>query len=125
MKFYVNQFYGDSLGGKAVGFPNIWPDMYIGLFTQCKTKGEGNFCGYYAVEYYLDTELLAYYVAKGGIYQPEKRISEVNGCYFHRRKMPIGSHMWTYVIEANTEEEAFEKFKNADWRRWMHPEDEF
>ena len=125
MKFYVNRFYGDRLGGEKAGFPNVYPNMYIGLFTQCKTKGEGNCCGYYGAEYYLDTELLAYYVAEGCIYQPEKRISDVSDCYFYREKILIGSHMWTKVIEAETVEEAIEKFKNAEWRRWVTPEDEF
>lgn len=118
MKYYVNQFYGDRLGGEAAGFPNVYPGMYIGLFTACEAKGEGNFCGYYGAEYYLNTELLAYYVAEGGRYQPEKRISEVQSCYFRRQKILIGSHMWTLVIEAETLEEALEKFENAEWRRW-------
>lgn len=124
MKFYVNEFYGDRLGGEQAGFPNIYPNMYIGLFTQCETKGEGSFCGYYGAEYYLDTELIAYYEAEGTIYRPEKRISDVKYCYFKRKKILIGSHMWTKVIEAETTEEAIEKFKNADWRQWRSPEDE-
>lgn len=124
MKFYVNSFYGDRLGGEKVGLPNIYPNFYIGLFTQSKTIGEGNFCGYYGAEYYLDTELLAYYQAEGPIYQPEKRISSVYGCYFKRKKMLIGSHMWTRVIEAETVEEAYKKFENAEWRPWDYYKDE-
>ena len=111
MKYYVNQFHMNELY-------SIYPNMYIGLFTECKPRGEGNFCGYYGAEYYLDTELLAYYVAEGGRYHPECRISEVFNCHIRRHKFPIGSHMWTLVIEADTFEEAFEKFENADWRRW-------
>lgn len=125
MKFYVNQFYGDRLGGGPAGFRNIYPNNYIGLFTQCETRGEGSFCGYYGAEYYLNTELLAYYEAEGLIYRPEKRISQVYPCYFRRSKILIGSHMWTQVIEANSIEKALKKFENADWRQWRSPEDEY
>ena len=119
MKYYVNQFYGDKLG-----LPNVYPNMYIGLFTKCKAKGEGNCCGYYGAEYYLDTALLAYYVAEGGIYQPEKRVTDITDCYYRSKKMAIGSHMWTLVIDAETFEEALEKFKNATWRRYQFFDEE-
>lgn len=112
MKFYVNMFYPDK-----IGFPNVYPNDYIGLFTQCETKGEGNWCGYYAFEYYLDTTLLAYYEAESsGLYRPEARIGDVKMHNKHYPKISIGSHMWTYVIEAENVDEAVEKFKNAEWR---------
>lgn len=121
-KFYVNQVHGEDL---LNGIP--YPQMVIGLFDQCETEGRGNFCGYYGSEYYLNTKLYAYYVAEGGLYQPEKRISDVMKPVspFIYDEVQIGSHMWTYVIEAETVEEAIVKFTNAEWRRWTYPEDEF
>ena len=111
MLFYVNSFDGETLG-----LPSVYPNNRVGLFTKCESKGKGNFCGYYAVEYYLDTTLYAHYDAKGSHYAPEKRISDVRVCNIPCEKIMIGSAMWTLVIEADTVEEAIEKFKNAQWR---------
>ena len=117
-KFYVNMFYDESIR-KELGLP--YKQDLIGLFKQCKTEGRGSFCGYYGAEYYLNTELYAYYVAdsKSG-YTPEERISDVEICIptLKYREMLIGSHMWTQVIEAETVSEALEAFKNAKWRSW-------
>jgi hypothetical protein len=118
-KYYVNSFYGDR-----IGLPNVYPNMYIGLFRECKAKGEGNFCGYYGAEYYLDTELIAYYEAEGGRYQPEKRIGKTHICGYKFDKILIGSHMWTQVIEAKDDAEARDKFIRAEWRQWNTFKDE-
>lgn len=124
-KFYVNCFHDETI-------QNIYmPDnryRLIGLFEECGTTGEGNFCGYYGAEYYVHTRLEAFYFAqRGGIYAPEKRVTDVIICArpIEYTKVGIGSHMWTRVIEADTTAEAFKKFRNADWRRWTSSEDEF
>lgn len=111
MLFYVNAFYGTE-----IGLPSNYPNDHIGLFAKCESKGEGNFCGYYASEYYLDTTLYAHYDSEGSHYAPEKRISDVRICNIPCKKIAIGSGMWTKVIEADTLKEAIEKFKNAQFR---------
>lgn len=121
-KFYVNQVFDESLDCDLPRGRNI-----IGLFKQCSSKGEGNFCGYYAREYYLDTEMYAYYIANFEmIYQPENRVSELYICNPPKKyeKVPVGSHMWTKVIEADSVEEAMKLFKDANWRKWIYPFDE-
>jgi hypothetical protein len=118
-KYYVNSFYGGR-----IGLPRVYPNMYIGLFRECKAKGEGNFCGYYGAEYYLDTELIAYYEAEGGSYQPEKRIGKTHICGYKFDEFLIGSHMWTQVIEAEDDAEARDKFIRAEWRQWNTFKDE-
>lgn len=122
-KFYVNEVHDGKLtNGLQYG------QSIIGLFRQCETDGRGNFCGYYGSEYYVETELYAYYVADcKGVYRPEARISELVICdpRIKYHEVRIGSHMWTKVIEARNVEEAIELFDNAKWRRWETPFDEF
>ena len=112
MRFYVNQFYDDSIGSCK------YPDYKVGLFTNDKWKGEGSFCGYYARECYCNTVLLAWYVAKGGgpvTFTP--RISDVTRCDIYKEQVTIGCGMWTMVIEADSIDEAVEKFARGEWRR--------
>jgi len=121
MKFYVNKFYDDSV--KKVAYEN----SLIGLFEQCKTDGRGSFCGYYGSEFYLNTRLIAYYTAETkGCYTPEKRIGDIVVCDEPKRydEVLIGSHMWTKVIEADSLEEAIQKFLRFEWRQWTCDIDE-
>lgn len=121
-KFYVNAVHDQTLTN---GLP--YGQIIIGLFKQCSTDGRGNFCGYYGSEYYLDTELYAYYVTDcKGIYRPEARLSELTICNpaIEYREVRIGSHMWTKVIEADTIDAAIDLFMDANWRRWDSPFDE-
>lgn len=122
-KFYVNEIYDSYLKNKA---GVAYGHSLIGLFKQCATEGRGSFCGYYGSEFYLDTELYAYYIAEGGIYRPEDRLSELEICVppIKYREVQIGSHLWTTVIEAETVRDAIELFRDAKWRRWRSPEDE-
>jgi hypothetical protein len=116
MKFYVNEIHDRSLTG---GIP--YGQSIIGLFKQCATEGRGSFCGYYGAEFYIDTEMYAYYVADcSGIYKPEARITGVVILEqpTKYREVAIGSHMWTSVIEAESIEEAIRLFEDAKWRRW-------
>ena len=50
---------------------------------------------------------------------PQNRVSEVivHDPAIKYDKIEIGSCYWEYKIEAETVEEAIEKFKNADWRK--------
>lgn len=121
-KFYVNEVHDQRLTNSLPYGHSI-----IGLFKQCSTDGRGNFCGYYGSEYYLNTEMYAYYVADcEGIYRPEARISEVTVCdpAIEYREVEIGSHMWTKVIESDTVDAAIGLFKAANWRSWSYPFDE-
>ena len=115
-KFYVNEVHDRALRN---GLP--YGQSVIGLFRQCPTEGRGSFCGYYGAEYYLDTELYAYYVADcSGIYKPEARITDITILKqpIIYREVAIGSHMWTTVVEAKSIDEAIKLFKDAKWRRW-------
>lgn len=123
MKFYVNEVYDQELH-KGLKYGR----SVIGLFSQSKTDGRGNFCGYYGSEYYINTTLYAYYEADcKGVYAPEKRTSGVVTLAqpIDYQEIQIGSHMWTNVIEAETIEEAIELFGKAEWRRWDSKLDRF
>lgn len=112
MRFYVNEFHDDSIGSCK------YPDYKVGLFTSDKWKGEGNFCGYYGIEYYCNTVLLAWYIAKGsGPVTFTPRIGDVTRCDIYKEKMAIGCGMWTKVIEADSVDEAVEKFARSEWRK--------
>lgn len=92
----------------------------IGLFDEHGFKGCGNFCGWYSSEWYLNTKLYAHYLADcSGLYRPEKRISEItiHDPAIEYDAVQIGSCYWETKIEAETLEEAIEKFKNADWHK--------
>ena len=111
MTFYVNQ---------AQAPLSDWEHQCIALFDGNKWDGEGNFCGYYAAEYYLDTTILAYGIQlrKGcTIYNPK---APFDGGFFenvnaHFNKVPIGSALWEVKIEANSVEEAVRIFKSQSW----------
>ena len=112
MKFYVNKINQTIEGLK----PLEYGEYYVGLFSECESKGEGHFCGYYASESYLNTTMYAYAVYKG-LYLSE-RISDAKEFVKTFTKIYIGSHLWTQVIEAKSIEEAMVKFKKSEWRQW-------
>lgn len=121
-KFYVNKFDDEKLG--KVLKPN---QCLIGLFKQCKTKGEGSFCGYYGAESYLDTELYAWYIADyTGRYDPTRALSLVQVCDppIKYEKVYIATHMWTNVIHADDVNDAILKFDMHHWRQWSSLLDE-
>lgn len=130
MKFYVNLFYNNDQSSitEPPSDKSTVNDL-IGLFTQCSTIGEGSFCGYYTSESYIDTNLLAFYISSrkvGCAIEFKNRSSEVGICNppLELSKIQIGSHIWTKVIEAETSDEAIEKFSNGEWRQWDYSKDE-
>lgn len=123
MKFFVNEVREGSIRDFAPA-----GQIVIGLFKQCATKGDGDYCGYYAREAYLDTDLYAYYMApREAVYRPENRLSAVTICKpaMHYNVVHIGSDMWTKVIEAKTVQEAIVLFSETKWRNWRFPEDDY
>lgn len=113
-RYYLNRFEDKTITDTQRDI-----DM-IGLFGDHGFEGRGNFCGWYGIEFYTNTELYAHYFADGsGLYSPEKRVSEVtvHDPTIKYDEVMIGSCYWERYIEAETLEEAIEKFKNADWRR--------
>ena len=54
-KFYVNKIIHTLKGLK----PLKEGEYYVGLFSQCETKAEDYFAGYYSCEKYVDTNLIA------------------------------------------------------------------
>lgn len=114
MKFYINEI-NQSFNGKQ----SLKDDeKYVGLFSECETKGEGYFGGYYSCEKYMNTYLIAYSVFKGE-YLAE-RVSDITLINKHFDSIQIRTHMWTKVIEAPSIKQAIEKFKNSDWRQWSN-----
>ena len=113
--FYVNAFYDDSIEKTEYGI------YTIGLFGKHGFEGYGNFCGWYSIECYTNTEMYAHYVAdcRETLFMPQNRVSEVtvHDPAIKYDEIQIGSCYWDRYIEAETVEEAIEKFKNADWRR--------
>lgn len=110
MKFYINQVETRD---------SSWDYQCIGLFTNNEWQGEGNFCGYYGSEYYLNTTLIAYGIqAKTGNYPydplyPFNYVKIVNSSY---EKIQIGSDMWEESFECDNEIEALNIFAQQKWR---------
>lgn len=110
--YYVNKFYDETIADDSCQI-----DM-IGLFGDRVYEGCGNCCGWYATEFYTNTELYAHYFADGsGLYSPKKRVSEVtvHNPAIKYDKVTIGSGYWERYIAAETLEEAIEKFKKGEW----------
>lgn len=117
MRFYVNELRDNQLREK-LGVK--WPYNIIALFGEYEWDGVGNFCGWYGAEYFLDTKVYAYYIADAThFYDPKQRVSDVTVCNpcLEYERVGIGSCSWTTVIEADSVEEAIEKFKNFEWKR--------
>lgn len=108
-KYYVNTFYN------AQGFPYL-PDrqQYVGLFKREKWEGIGNFCGWYACEFYLGADLLAYYIKNGNPFGEEIK-KEVKRVDAHFNKIKIQSIYSQKEILAENDEEAIEKFTNEKY----------
>lgn len=117
MKFYVNRLRDYEYDLKVSE-----GQIVIGLFKQCKTEGRGNFCGFYASELYLDTELYAFYISEDGVYNPEVRIGTVTvlDTPIKFKEVGIGSHLWTKVVEADTIEGAIVLFRMFEWTDWCY-----
>lgn len=111
MTFYINEVCGIK--------ESDWYHRCIGLFTNNKFRGEGNFCGWYGIEYYLDTELLAYGIQLVEGCQPIKFKYPFDGgfciCKEYYDKIHIGSCMMEKTFEANSVEEAIDIFKRQKW----------
>lgn len=81
----------------------------FGLFDGGKFEGKGNFCGWYSYECYRDTTLVAL--------KPSKESEEVIIVNRHYDEIQIDTCYWTKYIEAETIEEAIEKFKKGEWKK--------
>lgn len=119
MKFYVNKI-NQSLNGLK---PLKEGEYYVGLFSQCETKAEGYFAGYYSCEKYLSTNLIAYLVFSGNYLSNKMSDAVLVSKKF--AEIQIASHMLTKVIEASSIKEAIEKFNKSEWRQWVCEIDEF
>ena len=110
MKFYINEVQTKD---------SDWNHRCIGLFTNNEWNGAGNFCGWYAIEYYTNTTLLAYGIQNrsgGWTYNslyPFDKIEYKNEYY---NEIPIGSVIWEESFEAKDIDEALEIFSQQKWR---------
>lgn len=109
-------FYVNKIAGRG-----DWNHQYIGLFTSNQWVGEGNFCGYYGAEFYLNTKLLSYGIQlKPGnlCYDPKAPFD--GGFIAHANenhlKIGIGSKYWEKRIEAYNQAEAIEIFRTQSWQ---------
>ena len=118
MKFYVNKI-KQTLNGLK---PLKEGEYYVGLFSECETKAEGSFAGYYSCEKYLNTNLIAYSVYKGNYLS--ERVGDVILVNSYLTEIQISTHMWTKVIEASNLKEAIKKFEKSEWRQWTNEIDE-
>ena len=112
VKFYVNRigYPEDSLGIDKT----ISKTEYYGLFDSNDWDGIGNFCGWYGIEYYKNTNLLAYMIKYSNEYGTFAMVKEYNR---HYDKIVIGSIYLQKVIEADSIEEAIEIFKKQ-YEKW-------
>ena len=111
MKFYVNEIHNIE--------DSDWDHQCIGLFTSNKWVGEGNFCGWYGIEYYLDTTLIAYGIQlKEGNrrYDPTDPFNEIKYVNQYYDKIMIRSIIGEESFEANDVEEALKIFSEQKWR---------
>lgn len=110
MKFYVNEIHNIA--------DSDWDHQCIGLFTNNKWVGEGNFCGWYGIEYYLDTTLIAYGIQlKEGNrgYDPTDPFNEIKYVNQYYDKIMIRSIIGEESFEANDVEEALKIFSEQNW----------
>lgn len=115
--YYINAV---DFDGVIDGCECDYQHRYIALFDSNEWKGEGNFCGYYATEMYLNTTMLAFFQQegdRGSIYDPHKKASEVHRCRIAFEYVTIGSGMWEMTLEAENDEDAIRKFENLEFTR--------
>lgn len=111
MKFYINELKDEQLGSS-------YDTTVIGLFDKKEWEGSGNFCGWHGTEYFLNTNLIAYFIQNnrgGQPYNPTAKYDEfhITNKFYERAR--IGSLIWTKEIEANSKEDAIKIFKNQSW----------
>ena len=109
MTFYVNEFTMDGIN-----------DHCIGLFDSNQWEGKGSCCGYYGVEYYLNTNLLAYGIQLRKQIKLHNNRDPFDGGFFgnvnrHYDRVVIDTAMWEESFEANSVEEAVTVFKYRIW----------
>ena len=106
MKYYINQIYLPALSNDKCDC--------IGLFRgEFNCVGKGNFCGYYASEYFTDMFLVAYYtidseVARRG-WKAKPHIDEVVVMEDFESVQVFGG-MCTIVLDAESDGEALDMF---------------
>ena len=129
-KFYVNTIYSNQVPGLA---PLDEDFKYVGMFSACDIKEAKPVNGHYTDTRYLKTTMHAV-----AVYQNEGYYCPDRGYYRHFgqlgafvSKQPVRVNMYfdeirvmtcydTDVIEAESVEEAIEKFKNKKWRAlWL------
>lgn len=100
----------------------------VALFTENNHSGEGNFCGWYASEFYNNTKMIAFYKNRkllGQVsWEPKSEIEVENRFY---PKIRIGSGYWEKIIQAESDDEAlkhFEKFRLSYYKPRRYEEDE-
>lgn len=111
MTFYINE-----IVTSAREFAGL---RILGLFTEPILKGEGSFCGYYAREFYENTELLACGIQTEDPVRIDWKAPFDKGFQVVRRKVKwiqIKSGYSERKFEAESPEEAIRIFQTQSWK---------
>lgn len=111
MIFYVNQIV-DAEGITAKPTEDV-----IGLFTSKAWSGEGNCCGWYSKECFINTTLLAYYTIPndGSIRDYRKPYTDFKIVNKKYPKVWVYSSYATEELVADSAEDAIELFRRQTW----------
>ena len=95
-----------------------WDHSCIGLFDNHEWEGRGNWCGWYAMEYFKNVTLIAYGIQSGhsSMYDSKRPFNggfKIVNRYYD--EIEIGSDMWTEKFKASSVEEAIHIFENLSW----------
>lgn len=112
MTYYVNKVY---LSDVIPGIDGVSPHkFYVGLFTNNTHQGEGTCCGWYGSEKYIDTTLIGFYqFDNSSPIDFKKKLSEAVRCNIHFDEISIGSAIWECILNADSDDEAFEDFSKC------------
>ena len=107
-RYYVNIINWSS---KDLPFKPKYPKDIIGLFTAEEPKYIG---GRDYIMKYLNIRVIGYHISPGLMYTPELKEGDDQRCDI-RLEWTHVCDMWTKFIDAENDDEAFEKFVNCEW----------
>lgn len=114
MIFYVNEIVQDN------------SDVHvIGLFDSNIREGEGNFCGLYSTEFYINVTLVAVGARETNNMNDRSKFIQFSDEAEYFDRIQVGTLYYERFIEASTIVEAIEKFKAREWSiERYYPSDE-
>ena len=107
----MTRYYVNEINHSDVPIKVEYPKDIIGLFTAEEVKDIG---GHDSLVIYLNTRVIAYHISPGGMYCPSEKEGDDQRCDMQLKRIDCCS-MWTTYIDAESDDEAFEKFVNCEW----------